>query len=240
LARETQFVRRYLRALALVAAAAAMAPLGAAAADRSLAETLAKMDESAAKFRALSANVAYVSHMEAIHEEDSASGTILVKRPKQKDLHVKMSFDKPDPKVAVTDGNKVQVYYPRSGEVQTIELGHRRSMVDMILALGFGGSSRELQNAYSVKLGGAETVGGESATRLELVPKAQDMLAEWRKIDLWISDKSGYTLQQKFYENGRDYTLITYTNVRLNPELPDSDFKLDVPRGTRHEVLNKK
>jgi outer membrane lipoprotein-sorting protein len=239
LPRETKFIHRHDRALVLLCAAAAVAPFGAAA-DRSLPETLARMDEAAAKFKGLSANVEYVTHMETIHEEDSQSGTILVKRPRPKELHVKIAIEKPDPKVAVTDGNKGEVYYPRSGEVQKIDLGHKRSLVDMILTLGFGGNSRELENDYQVKLGGAEAVGGESATRLELIPKAPEMLAEWKRIDLWISDKTGYTLQQQFYERGRDYTLIRYTNVRLNPDLPDSDFKLDVPRGTRREDLNKK
>jgi outer membrane lipoprotein-sorting protein len=226
-------------ALICAALAAAGAPFGAAAADRSLAETLAMMDQAASHFKSLAANVEYLSHMEGIHEDESQSGTILVKR-KAKDLHVKISIEKPDQKVAVTDGKKAQVYYPRSGEIQTIELGHRRSLVDMLLTLGFGGTSRELQNDYSVRLAGAETVAGESATRLELAPRSPDMLEQWKKIDLWISDKSGYTLRQKFYENGGDYTLITYTNLRPNPEIPDSEFKLEVPKGTKREILNKK
>jgi outer membrane lipoprotein-sorting protein len=45
-------------------------------------------------------------------------------------------------------------------------------------------------------------------------------------------------VRQKFYEPGGDYTLITYTNVRLNPEIPDSEFKS--PKGTKREILNKK
>jgi len=222
------------------AAAFAEAPSRATAADHSLADALARMDQAATRFKTLSANVQDLSHMEAIHEDELQSGAILVKRSRPKDLHVKISIDKPDRKVAVTDGKTVDVYYPRSGETQRLELGHRRSLVDMILALGFGGTSRELENDYQVTLGGSETVAGESATRLELVPKSPDMLEEWKKIDLWISDKSGYTVQQKFYEHGKDYTLITYTGVRLNPEIDDAAFKLDVPKGTKRVILNKK
>jgi outer membrane lipoprotein-sorting protein len=220
--------------------AAVMTPPGVAAAGHSLQETLAKMDEVATRFKALSANVEHISHMEAIHEDDAQSGTILVKRPRPKELHVKIAIRKPAPKVMVTDGNKVEVYYPLSGEVQKLDLDHRRSLVGMILALGFGGTSRDLQDAYQVTLGGAETIAGESATRLELTPKSPDMLAEWKRIDLWISDKSGYTLQQKFYDRGKDYTLVLYTGVQLNPEVPDSAFKLDIPKGTKRESLNKK
>jgi len=239
LARETQLIRRYGRALALMCTAAAVAPLGAAA-DRSLAETLAKMDEAAARFKGFSANMEHVQHMDAIHEDDTESGAILVRRPKPKDLHVKIEFRKPEAKVAVTDGSKVEVYYPRSGQVDRYELGRRRSLVDMFVAQGFGGTSRDLQRDYTVKLGGAETVAGESATRLELVPKAQEMLDQWKRVDLWISDKSGYTVQQKFYEKGKDYHLITYTNVKLNPEIPDSAFNLALPKGTKRETVIKK
>jgi outer membrane lipoprotein-sorting protein len=210
------------------------------AADPALAATLARMDQTAARFKGLSANVQYVQHMEAIHEDDSQSGTMLVKRPNPRDMHVKISIEKPDAKVAVADGKKAQVYYPRSGEIQTYPLGQKRELVGMILLLGFGGTSKELLSAYDVTLGGAETVAGQSATRLELVPKSQDMLDQWRKIDLWISDTSGYAVQQKLYERGKDYWLITYTNVRLNPEIPDSSFKLDVPKGTKRDPLNKK
>jgi outer membrane lipoprotein-sorting protein len=210
------------------------------AADPTLAATLAKMDQVANRFKGLSASVSYVQHMQAIHEDDTQSGTIVVKRPHPKDLHVKISIEKPEAKIAVTDGKKVEVYYSSSGEIQTVSLDKQRSLVGMILMLGFGGTSKELQNAYDVTLGGAESVAGESATRLKLLPKSQDMLEQWKQIDLWISNTSGCTVQQKFYEHGKDYTLITYTNVRLNPDIPESAFKLDVPKGTKKEPLNKK
>lgn len=207
---------------------------------QTLADALAKMDQAASHFKSLSANVQYGSHMDAIHEDDTETGTILVKRPTPKELHVRMNIEKPDVKMAVADGKKVEVYYPASGETQTLQLGHRRSLVDMILMLGFGGTSHELESNYAITLGGPETVAGERTTRLELIPKSQDMLDQWKKVDLWISNQAGYTVQQKFYERGKDYTLITYTNVQLNPSIPDSAFKLEVPKGTKRETLNKK
>jgi len=228
--------RKYL----LCATMAFLAVLPVSAGDAKLDQALAKMDQAAAKFKSLSANVEYVQHMEAIHEDDAQTGTILVKRASRKELHVKISIEKPDPKIAIADGNKVQVYYPSSAEIQEVALGQKRSLVDMILTLGFGGSSKELLEAYSVKLGGADTVAGESTTRLELIPKSKELLEQWKQIDLWISDATGNTVRQKFYERGKDYTLITYTGVKSNPEIPDSAFKLDVPKGTVKKPLNKK
>jgi len=227
------------RSAPLLYAALALS-LAVPSAGQTLAQALANMDQAASHFKGLSANVSYLQHMDVIHEDDAQSGTILVKRPRPKEVHVKIAIEKPDAKVAVTDGNKVAVYYPRSGEEQDTTIGQRRSLMDMILTLGFGGNSRELQSQYDVKLGGAETVGGQSTTRLELIPKSKDMLDQWKKIDLWISDKTGCAVQQKFYERGKDYTLITYADVQLNPEIPDAALKLDVPKGTRKEPLNKK
>jgi outer membrane lipoprotein-sorting protein len=220
------------------AAAAAMLLLPLSAADATLEQTLARMDQVAAHFKALSANVETVQHMEAIHEDDTQSGSMLVKRARPKDLHVRVSFEKPEKKVAYVDSKKVDVYYPASQEIQEASMGSRKSLLDMILTLGFGGSSQELQKDFQVTLGGQETVAGESATRLELIPKTHEMLEQWKKIELWISDKSGYAVQQKYFERGKDYTCITYTNIQLNPEVPDTVFNL--PKGTMKEPLNKK
>jgi outer membrane lipoprotein-sorting protein len=224
----------------IVAIVAAIGSPAASAAEHSLEDTLAKMDQAAAHFKGLSANVLYGSHMEAIHEDDAETGTMLVKRPKPKDMHVKISIEKPDVKVAVTDGNEVKVYYPNSGEIDKISLKDKRSLVGMIMALGFGGTSKELKTNYEVQLSGAETVSGESTTRLELIPKSPELLEQWKRIDLWISDKSGYAVQQKFYDRGKDYTVITYSNVKMNPEIPDSAFNLDAPKGTPVQPLNSK
>ncbi len=222
----------------LFLAAVAMFAPQAHAADLTLAETLAKMDQVAAHFKGLSANIQSVQHMNAIHEDDVQSGSILVKRTGRNNLHIKVSFDKPEQKIAISEGKKIDVYYPASAEIQEVDVGSKRSMLDMILALGFGGSSKELQADYQVTLGGPDTVAGEAATRLELIPKAPEMLEQWKKIDLWISDKTGYAVQQKFYQPGQDFMLITYTNAQARPDIPDSEFAL--PKGAKKEPLNKK
>jgi outer membrane lipoprotein-sorting protein len=223
----------------LFCAAVAMAGMAfpVPAADPTLTATFARIDQAALHFKGLSGNVQSVQHMQAIHEDDTQSGTILVKRTPHKEPHVKISFEKPERKVAYADGNKVDVYYPSSQQIQEWALGHRKSFVDMILTLGFGGSSKDLQSDYQVTLGGTDTVAGESATRLELIPKSTDMQEQWIKIDLWISDKSGYAVQQKFYERGKDYTLITYTGVVPKADIADAEFEL--PKAKK-EPLNKK
>lgn len=229
-------MRRAAVCLLYVCVAVAVAPRGRAA-DRSLAAVLAQMDEVSARFKGLTADFVHLHHMEVIHADESDSGTFQFKRPKAKEIRVRMEFLKPEAKTLVSDGATVEIYIPASQSDQRYTFGKRGGLLEMLMAQGFGGSSKDLQRDYAVTVGGPEAINGEPATRLQLIPKSQDM-PEFKRIDLWISDKYGYTLQQKFFENG-GFQTMTYSNVKLNPEIPDSAFKLDLPKNTKREIVKK-
>jgi outer membrane lipoprotein-sorting protein len=206
-----------------------------------LAAVFARIDAAAARFKGLTANIRRVDHMDAIHEDDVDTGTIKVKRQKPKEISVRLDIQGTNPQQAVVNGSTARVFYPNNpGEIQEYQLGKRKSLMDQYMALGFGGTSSELRAAYVVKLGGEETVAGEATTRLELTPRSPELLDAWGRIDLWISDKSGYAVQQKLYEKAKNYLLITYTNIEPNPTIPDSVFHLDVPKGTKKDIVIRK
>jgi outer membrane lipoprotein-sorting protein len=211
---------------------------GAPAADSSLPATLARMDEAAAKFNGLQADVQEISHTAVINEDSVAAGTIALKRPKPNDIRVLFDFKPPNPKQVLIAGVKVDVYYPGINTVQEYNLGKSRTLVEQFMLLGFGSNSRDLESAYSIRLGGPETVAGQKATRLELIPKSRDVLAHLKRVDLWISDAMGIAVQQKLYETGGDYLLATYTNIKLS-NLPDSAVKLDLPKSVKREYPQK-
>jgi outer membrane lipoprotein-sorting protein len=212
---------------------------GAPAADSSLAETLAHMDEAAAKFKGLQADVQKISHMAVINEDTVEAATIALKRLNPRDIRVLFDFKPPNPKQVAIAGVKVDFYYPGINTVQEYDLGKSRSLVEQFMLLGFGSNAKDLDSAYSIRLGGPETVAGQSAMRLELIPKSQDVLAHLKRVDLWISDANGIAVQQKLFEPGGDYLLATYTNIKLRPNLPDSAVKLDLPKSVKREYPQK-
>jgi len=212
---------------------------GAPAADSPLAATLARMDESAARFKGLEADLQEISHTAVINEDSVAAGTIVVKRPKPNDIRVRIDFKPPNPRQVMIAGVKVAIYYPGINTVQEFDLGKSRSLMEQFMLLGFGSNSKDLESAYSIGLGGQETVAGQKSTRLELIPKSQDVLAHLKKVDLWISDAMGIAVQQKLYEMGGDYLLATYTNIKLRPNLPDSAVRLDLPKSVKREYPQK-
>jgi outer membrane lipoprotein-sorting protein len=123
--------------------------------------------------------------------------------------------------------------------VQEYDLGKYRGLVEQFMLLGFGNSSKELQGGYAVRMLGAKSVAGQPTEHLELIPKSKDVLQHLTKVELWVSDSSGYPVQQQFFFPGGDYRTVTYTNVKVNPDLPDSALKLQLPRGVKRETPQK-
>lgn len=201
--------------------------------------TLDRMDQAAARFKDLSADIRRVHHTNVINEDTVDSGTILLKRPKPHDVRAFFDIKQPDPKQVSIDSHKAQLYYPKIATVQDYDLGKYKSLADQFLLLGFGSTSKELESAYKVSLGGPETLGTEKTTRIELIPKSPDTVANLQRVELWISDASGLPVQQKLYWPGGDYDLATYMNIKVNPNLPDSAFKLNLPKGVKREYPQK-
>jgi outer membrane lipoprotein-sorting protein len=222
---------------------------GLYAAEPSLEATFARMDAVAPGFKGLTANLKQVKHTEVIHEDETDTGRISVKKASPKDLRMLIEFRSRDPKVeeakayaegnrAFIGGNKAQMYYPKANLVQEFDLGKSATMRDQLMMLAFGSNSREMVRAYTVSFGGGDTVAGQKATRIMLIPKNQELAKLFPRIEMWISDETGLTLQQKMHEGGGDYVMATYSEIKLvNPA--DSAVKLDVPRNAKIERPQK-
>lgn len=211
---------------------------GAGPADDLLSATFARMDAAAAGFRGLSADVKKISHTEFLKQDDIDTGTMAVKRTRPHELRALVKIAAPDKKEVELNGHSAQVYYPKSNTVQIVNLDKRTAaLVDQLLLLGFGSNSADLQSAYTVKLGGAETIDGEKTVRIVLTPKRPETQGDVVNIELWISDTTGMAVRQKFNERGGDYVMAIYTNIKLVPNLPDSSVKLNVPKNARREPI---
>jgi len=219
---------RSLFAIAAILAASSLAP----AADSSLETVFARIDKAAANFKTLTADVKRTSHTELVNANETDEGTIAVKRFKADDIRILINFTKPEPKKIAIGGGKGQVYYPKANEVQVADVKKHRDLVNEVLLLGFGATSAELKAAYTITLGGPDTVNGMPVTRIELVSKNEEILHSIKKCELWIPE-SGIAVQQKFHESGGDYQVATYSHIVVNPNLPDSAVRLDLPKGVK-------
>src|SRR5262249_26096422 len=159
-------------------------PFGNLSAQDPLQAVFRTMDQAALTFKSLKADMKKLHHNDFAHEDETDTGTILVKRPKRQDFKVLINFVQPDAKGMSLDGTKVQIYYPKRKEIEEYDLGKsRRGEVEQFILLGFGSNSRELQSAYTIKFVGKETVGDNKTTRLELRPKADDIRSTFPKFE---------------------------------------------------------
>ncbi|MEO8595829.1 MAG: outer membrane lipoprotein carrier protein LolA [Candidatus Solibacter sp.] len=184
----------------------------------------------------MTADIRKVAHTDVVNVDDAQLGSIVVKRFKPGDTRIRIDFTSPGKQSVAIGGGRAVLYNPQSNEAQEVDLGKSRGLVDQFMLLGFGSNAAELRSAYSVAMGGMDTINGEKTTRLVLVPKAQEVLARIKQCELWVSDK-GITLQQKFHQTGGDYVLSSYTHMNLNPAIADKDVRLDLPKGVKATKL---
>jgi outer membrane lipoprotein-sorting protein len=204
-----------------------------------LQDVLAKMDQSAPGFTSMSANLRSVKHTQVIDDNTEENGTIVVRKTAPKAMQVLVNFTKPDERTVAFGGKKAEIYYPKMKTVQEYNLAEHTSLIDQFMLLGFGASGKDLASSYDVKLAGEETIGGTKATKLELTPKTAAAREKLKKVELWMADGGAYPVQQKFLQPSGDYTIFTYTDVKLNPTLSADALKLKLPKGVKRETPQK-
>lgn len=206
---------------------------------QTLEATLARMDRAAAGFRGISAQIEQVSHTAVINDTTVESGSIVLYRPKPRDLRMLAEFTKPDPRAVSYANRKVQIFYPKINTVQEYDLGKQGALIDQFLLLGFGTPGSELGKSYDVKHTGRETIGGAACDVLELTPRDPEALKHVRRIEIWVSEQTGQPVRQKIHQPSRDYREIRYSGLKLNPPLNDDSVRLKLPRGVKRTSPQK-
>ncbi len=213
-------------------------PLPAAPADQ-FQQTLAKIDEAAASFKALTADVRKIHHTTILNEDEETSGTVVVRRPKPKDLQVLFNIKQPAPMQFAFSDHTVERYNPKLMLIDVFDLDRKLGAgVSRYMLLGFGSSTKDLEQAYTIGPGGPETIDGRQTTRIVLTPKKPDTVMHLSKVELWIADETGVAVQQKLYTDS-DYDVATYSNMKINPNISESAVKLKAPEGVKRQRPQK-
>jgi outer membrane lipoprotein-sorting protein len=200
-----------------------------------------RMDSAAASFKGLTANVKRVDHQDIINADTEGVGTIAFRKLKKGETQFLMTtryLDPPKQETVSLDKDLLTIFHPAIKTANIAKLSNStKNKAEQFLALGFGTTSAELKANYAVTLGGPETVDGQKTTRLDLVPKSQEVLQTYKKIFMWISDSTGIALQLKLIQPGlRDYNVATYSNIQLGP-VSDGQIKLELPKDVKREPL---
>jgi outer membrane lipoprotein-sorting protein len=205
----------------------------AAAADNGLENVLAKLNETAAKFRTAEAKFTWIMFNSVINDvAETQNGTIYFRRG-PKGIQMAAEITKPDTKQVIFSEGKIQVYQASTATVDVYDASAHREEFETFLVLGFGSSGQDMRKSFEITYGGEEQIGGIDTAKLELVPKSDKIKEHFPQIILWIDLQNGISLQQKLVAPNGDYRLAKYSDIQLNEKIPDKVFKLKTSDKTK-------
>ena len=191
------------------------------------------MDRTAATLRTVQTDFAWDDYQRVVDTHDFQKGVMYFSRSPKKEVQMAAEIKDPTQKYVLFKGGTVRVYEPKIDQVTVYDISKNKADFQSFLVLGFGGAGSELPKNFDVRYAGTEQVAGVTAYKLELTPKSQSVRNNFPLITLWIDRDRGIAVQQRFDQGGGNYRLAQYSNIKLNPKLPDSVFSLKTTDKTR-------
>ncbi len=199
-----------------------------AATDPALDKVLRQLDAASAKFKNTEADLKDEFFERVVRDTTTQYGSVYFLRG-AKGTEMGLLIQKPAMKIVhFADGNGT-IYDPASAKkFNTFSTGADKAKSESFLTLGFGGSGKELERAWDVKLLGVETLqdGGAAVTtdKLDLVAKDPSVRQMFAHVVIWVDPTRGISLKQESTTPEGDKRTVTYSNIRYN------DQKLDVKK----------
>jgi len=210
------------------------------AASDNLQQVLARMDKAANEFKSMTAQVTYVTHTDVLNDDSTETGSVTMKKVQPGEVQGKVDFTAPDRKSVTIEKRRVKEYFPKINTLQIFDLDKHGEQLDKFFMIGFGTSGMELAKDYDVTVLGTENVNGQPAIHLQLNPKAAEARQYIQRLELWVpAEGDPYPLREKILEPSRDYRLVTYSELKINPPLQPDALQLKLPPGVKTEYPGK-
>jgi outer membrane lipoprotein-sorting protein len=207
----------------------------AAAQAQPQAEYLARMDRFAKTFTGAKAAIQTTTHTNGLPDDEIEKGTIYVKRSGAK-TQLLIDFTGANPYKVFLQEKVIDVYRPRTNEIQEYNLSQYKDVAQKLFLLGFGMSGSDLSANYQIKTLEPSKVGDQSATHLTLIPKSAEVLSRLTSVELWISDATLCPIRQIFRLPGGSSRTADFSAMEVNPKLPSDIF--DLPKGAKRVKVN--
>ena len=224
--------------LAAVAAAgllvlASLAPVyttNAQAKPDRLKSVLAQMDAGSAKFHSAEASIQKQQFEKIVNDTTTESGTIYFLRSGNS-TQVGARFDPPNAQTLEYKNGAVTIYTAGTNQIKTYSAGQNQALAQTILALGAGGSGRDLFANWIITDQGTEQMSDGShmveVEKLDLVSKGPTIRnSYYTHIAIWIDLARDLSLKQVGFTPSGDTQTTIYTNIRLNQPIDLKPFAI--------------
>lgn len=193
-------------------------------------QVLRQMDTASAGFQSAQADLRKEVFTKIVNDTQEQRGQVyFVRKGGQTQMGMKL-ITPPEQVVEYKDG-VVRVYNPGTNHIDTVSAsGANKSRFETFLTLGFGGSGRDLEKAWTITDQGTEPVtGGQktvSAEKLDLVSKDPDVRKNVSHVIIWVDPARAVSLKQVLYFPNGDTQTANYSNIRLNGKIDTGQFAI--------------
>lgn len=197
-------------------------PAEKASQDRA-AEILSQAERTARGIRSLEADFTQTLTVPLLGSSQRSAGKLYQRKPDR----FLMRFSEPAGDVIVADGRHFWLYYPSMDRTQVV----RTSIAE-------GGEQVDLQSQFLsnpnqrfvATLTGEESVGGELAYVLTLVPRGA---SPYRILKVWVDKDDHLVRRFELTEENDSVRRVEMRNIRTNHSLPDNLFTFTPPQGAQ-------
>ena len=197
---------------------------------KGLEQTLKRMESAGKGFQSFQAKLSQKKYTAVLGEFDAPeTGEFYYARAKDGSALLRQEITEPATRILTIKGGLATLFQPRIKTARVVNLGKNKDKAEY-LALGLGQSPAKLEETFDISYKGVETVGKTPCSILVLKPRSAAAAAYFSSITLWVGEQSGLPVQQKLEEPNGDYLLVTFSEERLNPKLPDSLFEQKLPK----------
>lgn len=185
-----------------------------------LEQVLHQMDVASATFQNAQADLRKEVFTKVVNDTTEQKGTVYFQR-KGGNTQMGMKLTTaPQQTVEYKDG-RVRVFNPGTNHVDEVGASAaNKGRFETFLTLGFGGSGKDLEKAWTIDDQGAEPLSDGQKTitteKLDLVSKDPDVKKNVTHVVVWVDPARSVSLKQVLHFPNGDTQTAYYTNVRLN------------------------
>jgi outer membrane lipoprotein-sorting protein len=158
------------------------------------------------------------------------TGVLFIKRKAQEELLVRLEMKEPERRIVTVKDGRYTLYQPKIKQaiVGRVDRKAKSSTGTSFMNYFLGDLSTAMKD-YDIVSMGDEEIGGNGTVHLRLTAKSGGN-GYYPQIDLWIDKELWIPVQQEFVEPNRSITKIRFEGLRLNEEMKDKLFDIDLPK----------
>ena len=190
-----------------------------AATDPALDKTLRALDAASVKFQSAEADLRWDQFEKIVRETTSQFGSIYFVRKSgytETGATLTNKTGAAPLKYLHFANGKGDMYDTVAKKSTPFNAGQDKARAESFLTLGFGGSGKDLEKAWTITQQGVETVDGVSTAKLDLVPKDPSVANMFTHVTIWVDTTRGISLKQVSVTPEGDMRTALYTNIRYN------------------------